>query len=124
MSEFSEKLKEIMVLKKISNRTLANKTGITEVSIGRYVNGHRVPKATEIIKIAEALNVSIDEILQTDKQVTLEDVIMELGFLSNRTDIPISECLEYHRAKMCVMKVIEKLEKNYVMELGDNPFQE
>ena len=107
----------------ITLQGLAEKTKIDVSYISKIERGAGNGAVTTLSKIAEALDVSIDEILQTDKQVTLEDVILELGILSNRTDIPVSDCIEYHRAKICVFKVIEMIKKSYDTK-SDNPFQE
>lgn len=60
---FHERMKSRMNLSCMTGRELSEKTGITEVSIGRYLTGQRIPKATEIIKIANALNCTCDYLL-------------------------------------------------------------
>lgn len=60
---FSSRIKETLKSRGISQRELATRSGITEVTISRYVSGARIPKGTEIIKIAAALNVSADYLL-------------------------------------------------------------
>ena len=57
---FSERLKLAMNMKQSE---LAAITGLTEVTISRYVNGQRTPKAHEIVKIAKALHTSSDYLL-------------------------------------------------------------
>lgn len=64
---FSERMKEAMKKNnRMTQMELSEITGITNVSISRYVNGQRVPKITEIIKIANALDVSCDFLLGID----------------------------------------------------------
>lgn len=48
----------------LSQRELAERAGITEVTISRYINGARIPKATALLAIAEALGCSIEALLQ------------------------------------------------------------
>lgn len=48
----------------ISQRELAARTGITEVTISRYINGARIPKATDLLVIARALNCDIESLMQ------------------------------------------------------------
>lgn len=67
MSVFSERLKKAMSHRNMTQKELAVKTIISEVTISRYVNGQRTPKAKTIAKIAEALNVSSDYLLGIDK---------------------------------------------------------
>lgn len=59
---FAERLRKILSYK-MTQSELAEKTGLTEVTISRYINGQRVPKATEIAKISQVLNVSCDYLL-------------------------------------------------------------
>ena len=47
----------------MNQATLAHVTGISEVSISRYINGKRLPNAQEIIKIAKKLHVTSDYLL-------------------------------------------------------------
>lgn len=67
MSVFSERLKTAMTRRNMTQKELARKTITTEVTISRYVNGHRMLKVPAIIKIAEALDVSTDYLLGIDK---------------------------------------------------------
>ena len=47
---------------------LSNKTGITQVSISRYINGTRTPKITTAMTIANALGVSIEELTSQETE--------------------------------------------------------
>ncbi len=47
----------------MTQRQLADRVGVTEVSIGRYINGTRMPKADTVVKIADVLCVSTDYLL-------------------------------------------------------------
>ena len=60
---FGERLKEILDERRMTQREIAEKAEITETSISRYVSSKRVPKATEILKIANALGCSCDYLL-------------------------------------------------------------
>ena len=61
---FSERLKEAMIHNnKMSQRELGKIVGLSEVTISRYTAGLRIPNATDIAKIAKALNVSSDYLL-------------------------------------------------------------
>ena len=59
-SDIAGRLKEALVAAGMKQRTLAKKTGMTEASISRYVNGERVPGVKALNRIAEVLGVSID----------------------------------------------------------------
>ena len=57
-----------MLLKQrgMTRRELAERTGLTEVAIGRYINGEREPKAVTLSAIAVELGVSMDELMGTE----------------------------------------------------------
>ncbi|MBU3208034.1 helix-turn-helix domain-containing protein [Clostridium algidicarnis] len=60
----------IKKLRKDNNFTqieLAEKAGISEIAIRKYENGGRSPKYGTIIKIAEALNVPVDELMDFEE---------------------------------------------------------
>ncbi len=44
----------------MSQHDLAERIGITETSISRYVNGSRAPKAPVAIRIAKALGTTVE----------------------------------------------------------------
>lgn len=56
-------LRRMMRRKQIRQNELSDLTGISEVSISRYVNGRRTPSVKELHKIALALDCSSDELL-------------------------------------------------------------
>lgn len=49
-----------------TQRELAEEIGTTEVSVSRYIHGDRVPKATMLMRIAEALGVTTDQLLSDE----------------------------------------------------------
>lgn len=63
MADFSTKLRDIVESRGISQAWLAEKTGTTEATISRYMNGVHKPNLAIVASIAKALNVSIDYIM-------------------------------------------------------------
>ena len=57
MSVFSERVSQLMREKNYSCGMMAVKTGLTESEISRYRNGHRMPKAENLLLMAYALDV-------------------------------------------------------------------
>ena len=49
-----------MAMGTISQRDLAKMSGLTEVTISRYLKGERIPNLTDTITLANALHVSLD----------------------------------------------------------------
>ncbi len=65
MKSLGEKLMDILEQKDMTQRNLADLVGVTEVTISRYINGSRQPRSDILGKIAKALNVSLDDLLNT-----------------------------------------------------------
>lgn len=57
------RIKGLLEQQQITQQELANKIGMSAVSISRYITGGRIPKSTVLQKIAYALDVSPDFIL-------------------------------------------------------------
>lgn len=57
------RISNILYEERMTQRELAQKCHITEVSMSRYINNTRMPKGTIIVSIAKALGVSADYLL-------------------------------------------------------------
>lgn len=65
--EFSKRLRGIAWRNKgYRQRALSEATGISEVTISYYYNGLRMPKADNLIKIARAIDCTIDDLIMVD----------------------------------------------------------
>ena len=60
---FGERLSKELEKKQLSYRQFAERTGMTTTTVCRYAKCERVPRASEIIKTAEALGVTCDYLL-------------------------------------------------------------
>ena len=63
---FAKRLKFMMKTRSTTNKELANKIGVTEATISRYLKGDRIPRGTEIAAIAKEFDVSSDYLLGLD----------------------------------------------------------
>lgn len=108
---FHEILNQELQKQNITQRELANRTGLTEVSIGRYCNGQRSPNINTIVKIANELHVNTDYLLgrKSVESVTIQDVIQRLDKLSNDTSLDINKCIRYHSAKLTIQQIYDML---------------
>lgn len=52
-----EKIKQYRKLRKLTQKALAEKSGISEISIRKYEAGERIPKQDQLRKMAEALEI-------------------------------------------------------------------
>lgn len=60
---FSERLKELIKERNLSQSRFADETGITRARLNNYIKGRSEPGYDILIKIAQSLNVSIDYLL-------------------------------------------------------------
>ena len=74
-SDFAEMLKEVMKNREMSQAEVSRKAGITETAMSRYCNGRRLPSTRVLIKLAEALDVSID-LLAGRKRNMYNEIVM------------------------------------------------
>lgn len=65
---FSKRIKAVLEERNMSQKELAEKTGLTEASVSRYVNGTRAPKAPVIVEMAKALNVDVGYLLDFERR--------------------------------------------------------
>ena len=66
----ASRIAELLAQQKLTQKELAQRSGITEAAISRYVKGDRVPRGVNLAKIADALGTSTDYLLGHD---TFED---------------------------------------------------
>ena len=78
MNTIGDRISRILEEKGITQRELAEKAVITEVSLSRYINGGRMPKGDVIVRISNALGVSCDYLMGTYKNKPEEKQIMKL----------------------------------------------
>ena len=69
-------IKRVLERQGKTQRELAEAIGITEASMSRYIHGDRVPKATTLVKIANALGVTPDQLL-SDKDNPIESSLTQ-----------------------------------------------
>ena len=64
MSKFTMNLKKLMIEREMTAADISRKTGITQATLSRYINGKRIPNINSVIKIAKALNVPIELLMK------------------------------------------------------------
>jgi len=82
MNNFSENLKKCRASKNISQDELAKKIDIHPVQFSRYERGQSVPSIEVVQKIADALDVSIDELANGSSANNAEKNINDIELLS------------------------------------------
>ena len=64
--EVAKKIEEVLSLRKMTQKELAQATNITESAISHYIQGDRTPRGVNLIKIARALGTTTDYLLEHD----------------------------------------------------------
>ena len=62
-TDLGGRIQDLMREKDMSRKQLCEKTHITEAALSRYINGQREPRSVTLAAIANALGVSLDELL-------------------------------------------------------------
>ena len=75
MGLFIERLKGLMQMYNLTQRELAQRVKITEVSMSRYVNGTRQPRPIILANIARELGTSMDYLLGLTENIASSQVI-------------------------------------------------
>jgi len=66
MSKFSENLRKARVLKGLNQEELASLIGLKQASLSQFEKGDRIPTQKNLRKIAEALEIAIEELTGDD----------------------------------------------------------
>ncbi len=73
MGDFVDRLQSLMTQRGVTQKELAERTGITEASVSKYLNRERTPRIDVILNIAKAFGVSVDELMGNGKSETAYD---------------------------------------------------
>ncbi|MCF0113692.1 MAG: helix-turn-helix transcriptional regulator [Bacilli bacterium] len=64
--EFTDRMRTLMQKKGLTQKQLATITEITEPSLSKYLSGERTPRVDVIVKLANALETTVDYLLGND----------------------------------------------------------
>ena len=67
MKKQLNRLKVVLAEKNISNKELAEKIGVGQVTMSKWVTNNSQPNLEMLIKISKALEVSLDCLVRTEK---------------------------------------------------------
>lgn len=69
MDIFGDNLRDILKEYGMTQRQLAEETGLTEATISSYINKRKIPSMRAIVNIANALDISTDELINLDDRI-------------------------------------------------------
>lgn len=92
-NKVGKRIQELMIRNGMTQKELAYKTGITTVSISRYIKGERIPDCEKMGRIAMALHADANILLGVREEVeiskenfeTVQDMVARItGLLSKK----------------------------------------
>lgn len=66
---FSEALRREMYYSGMTQRELADASGVSESSISNYVNKRKIPSLKSVVNICQVLNISTDSLINFEKRI-------------------------------------------------------
>nr|DAR33951.1 MAG TPA: helix-turn-helix domain protein [Caudoviricetes sp.] len=60
---FGSRISDLIKKNGLTQRELADKVGVTEVSMSRYIKGERTPKGPIVVNIANALHTTVEDLM-------------------------------------------------------------
>ena len=73
---FSARLEELLRARKMTQKELAAKSGVTEAAMSHYIKGDRTPRSAVLARIAVALDTTSDYLMEGVPQ----DYVNEIGY--------------------------------------------
>lgn len=81
---FSSNLSYLRMMRRKTQEDMASEIGVSQGAIGNYESGRREPSLAEVIKIAQILEVSIDDLLTKDLRPVGLQLSNNLKYLRKR----------------------------------------
>ena len=69
MDIFGDNLRDILKEYGMSQKDLADESGLSETTISRYIKKQRIPNMKAIVNIANALDLTTDELINLDERI-------------------------------------------------------
>ncbi len=96
MDGISERIRNLLARKGMTQRELAEKTGCTEAAISHYIKGDRTPRASVLSKIAIALDTTSDYLMEGIPT----DVKEEIGYARKLIARNVSQMTKEEKMKI------------------------
>lgn len=66
VSNFPQRLTALLAERKMTQLELAARIGVTRAAMSRYVSGEREPRLVTLVRIAEELDVNVDDLISPE----------------------------------------------------------
>lgn len=89
----NHRIKELLAIYGISQTEFCKRTGLTKSAVSNYLNGVRLPRQDQLVKIADAFDVSAAWLMGYDVPRVVSQETVQLRLLDANADI---ESLQIH----------------------------
>lgn len=97
---FASRLTLLLRQRGLSQKDLAESTGLTPAAISRYVNGERMPRAIVLAKIAKTLGVQTEDLTGTDAEQEVDEAVQLIARNAN--------ALSEHQREQLIKAIIRR----------------
>lgn len=114
-NELSTKISTILMQKNLTQKDLADKTGVSQAAISKVLSGKHKTKISTLEKIAKALEVPASILLDDGKKNFIENT-GTIGAIGDGNTINTAATLKDHEIRILQLEnelLKMKLEKNY-----------
>lgn len=80
---FANRLSSLLAQSGLTQKELAEKTGLTPAAISRYVSGSRMPREIVVAKIAKALDVQPCDLIGTNAEQEVDEAVQLIARNAN-----------------------------------------
>ena len=71
---FSIRLEELLKLKHMTQKELAERAGVTEAAMSHYIKGDRIPRSSVLARIAVALDTTSDYLMEGIPRDSMDEI--------------------------------------------------
>ena len=75
-TSFNERLSGLLNDKRMSQKELAVKAGVTEAAISHYIKGDRIPRASVLARIADILETTSDYLMSKEDKIKIMSILL------------------------------------------------
>ena len=123
----ADRLSEMLIKRGMTQKEFAEKVGVTQATMSRYISGNRIPRATVVTEMAQILGVSLGYLMGEDEA---EKVEMIISYITDGTDyqyhdnhgilVRCKKC-KYYKTYMQCGKKVKMCDRN-IMIVDDNDY--
>ncbi len=80
---FADRLAALLRERGLTQKELAERTGLTPAAVSRYMSGARMPREVVVAKIAKVLNVQPVDLLGTENEQEVDEAVQLIACNAN-----------------------------------------